>query len=122
MILHRSFPRKWANNRASSRCKALRSRTSRTSASVTTNRARELLAITTTAFKGQSPSARLGDVAAAAIDGAAHEESRLRHNGREDGSRNVKSAGNHPRMDNSGLLFYDAFLTVLKLLGSKWAG
>ena len=78
-VLHRSFPRKWANNRASSRCKALRSRTSRTSAIVMTSRASELLASTTTAFKGQSPSARLGEVAAAAMDAAAHEESRLRH-------------------------------------------
>jgi len=101
------------NNRASSRCKALRSRTSRTSAIVSTSRASELLANTTTEFKWQSPSARLGDVAAAAMDAAAHEESRLRHIAHANGSRNVKPAGNHPRTDNSGLLFYDAFLAVL---------
>jgi hypothetical protein len=51
---HGSFPLQWANSRASSRCKALRSRTSRTSAIETTRRASELLTETTTmVFNGQ---------------------------------------------------------------------
>ena len=73
---------------ASYRCKALPNRASRTGAIETTNRASELLAVTTVVFSGHASPARRGDEKAAVAGAAALCESRLayeergRHEGR----------------------------------------